>query len=291
MRNTISGLSTTAGIHGMVPAATPTKMSKMGKGKRVLSEMTAKKVVRVSKTMMISKFSMQQFRANPINNQACSPLPVAQRSLRFCLPKTKKHFTLAPSTNQLAMPDQDEFDDNEWENREDGGEENGSDDADARFWQELNDLDWSSSEEDEDLGPEVNDQTERLAQLPLMKKAREILHLTEAIAAAIDDRNDIFQICARMLENAMQIGAKVVRAEASKYYSVKMENAVLVKVNANELLSQLGLCEQEELISKQDGTLLHDEVMEFRQLFVDWVGKFDKKTDQPDEWGLFAPPH
>jgi hypothetical protein len=183
------------------------------------------------------------------------------------------------------MPDQDEFDNLEG----DDSNEEPNDNEDARFWQELNDLDWSSEEEDE-IKAEMRAREQRLGKLPLMQKAKEILHLTEALVATIEEKSDIFQICPRMIESAMQLGAKVVRAEASGHYSPKMESAVVVKLNAVELLAQLSLCEAEELVSPVDAALLRQEVDEFRHLFLVWVAGFDRTNDLPDEWGLFSQP-
>lgn len=184
------------------------------------------------------------------------------------------------------MPNNDEFDDfrDEEEPQDSEGEEN----ADARFWQELNDLDWNSAEEGE-LDRVLNERNERLGQLPLMLKAREILHLTEAIVATVDEKNDRFHLGSQMLENAMLIGAKIVRVEASEHYSPKMENAVLVKINAMELVNQLSLGESEALINVRDAALLREEITDFRRLFVSWVKTFDPTKDQVDGWELFMP--
>ncbi len=188
------------------------------------------------------------------------------------------------------MPDNDEFDDflDDQESKDGEGGENT--DADARFWQELNDLDWNSAEEDA-LDHITSERNERLGQLPVMLKAREILHLTEAIVATIDEKSDMFHLCPQMLENAMLIGAKIVRAEASEFYSPKMESAVLVKINAMELLNQLSLGESEALINLRDAALLREEIADFRRLFVNWASTFDPTNDQPDEWELFKPRH
>jgi hypothetical protein len=90
-----------------------------------------------------------------------------------------------------------------------------------------------------------------------------------------------------MLSDAGTLSSKIANAEGGDFYTLRMENAVLVKVAARNLLAQtsglrmLGLSEPHYL------QLLRDEVEEFRLLFVEWVTGFDKSKDIRDDWGLF----
>jgi hypothetical protein len=98
---------------------------------------------------------------------------------------------------------------------------------------------------------------------------------------------DALEIRYLMLDNAMTILVKVCGAEMAKLYTLRMENAVIIKIQARELLTQISYCKVENLSSYDYLDLLRDEIEEFRVLFLEWVNGFDKSDDIPDNWGLF----
>ncbi|MNE77638.1 hypothetical protein D3C80_1739670 [compost metagenome] len=89
------------------------------------------------------------------------------------------------------------------------------------------------------------------------------------------------------MENAFLLGAKISGAEGGDLYTLRMENAVIIKIHARELLTQTTLCRMEELAEDKYLQLLRDEINSFRLLFIEWVNNFDKSNDVPDDWGLF----
>ena len=94
-----------------------------------------------------------------------------------------------------------------------------------------------------------------------------------------------------MMEDVMIINAKLRGAEGGDLYSIRMENAVIIKVHAMSLLTATSGLKMMGLSNNKYLQLLRDEIEEFRKLFVEWVNTFDKTNDIPDGWGLFFDPN
>ncbi|MES2558202.1 MAG: hypothetical protein V4590_00570 [Bacteroidota bacterium] len=94
-----------------------------------------------------------------------------------------------------------------------------------------------------------------------------------------------------MMEDVMIINAKLRGAEGGDLYSIRMENAVLIKVHAMSLLTATSGLKMMGLSNNKYLQLLRDEIEEFRKLFVEWINTFDKTHDIPDGWGLFFDPN
>ncbi len=157
------------------------------------------------------------------------------------------------------------------------------DDDDDFDFDDLNEEDWNS----EDVRREMQEHHDRVHNMPLMKKAEEILHLTEAIVATINEDDDVLMVREQMMSNALIIMPKIAGAEGGNLYTLRMENAVIIKIHVRELLAQTSLVKAEKLANPIDLQILRNTIEEFRVLFVDWIKGFDKSNDIPDEWGLF----
>ena len=162
-----------------------------------------------------------------------------------------------------------------------------------RFDDDDNDdfLDWDGfNDEDDDpeaMQRELETESRRIENLPVLRKAKELLEITQAIVATIDPEEDVLMMHEQMIANAMMLAPKIVGAEGGDLYTLRMENAVLVKIHARELLAQTSYCKAEKLADRAYLQVLRDEIEAFRELFVEWVSNFDKDNDVPDEWGLF----
>ena len=143
--------------------------------------------------------------------------------------------------------------------------------------------DWDS----EETRREMQAHHDRVHNMPLMKKADEILHLTEAIVATINEDDDVLHMREQMMTNALMLMPKIAGAEGGDLYTIRMENAVIIKIHARELLAQTALVKAEKLANAADVQVLRQTIEEFRTLFVEWVNGFNKANDIPDEWGLF----
>jgi hypothetical protein len=94
-----------------------------------------------------------------------------------------------------------------------------------------------------------------------------------------------------MMEDVMIMNAKLRGAEAGDLYSIRMENAVIIKTHAVSLLTATSGLKMIGLSNNKYLQLLRDEIEEFRKLFLEWINSFDKTNDIPDGWGLFYDPN
>jgi hypothetical protein len=147
--------------------------------------------------------------------------------------------------------------------------------------------DFGGNFDPDQLWQEQDAHNQRVRQLPIFLKAEEIMEITEAIVATIDHDADLLMMHEQMLCNAIMLPTKIMGAEGGDLYSIRMENAVLIRIYARDLQTQVSFCEDEQLCEPDYLDLLREELENFRILFVNWVGSFDRDNDVPDEWGLF----
>lgn len=126
--------------------------------------------------------------------------------------------------------------------------------------------------------------------LPIYKKAQEIYEITLAITDAIDREEDLLDARELMMSNATLIPAKIAGADGAEFYSLQMENAVLIKLAACELKVQTNLLRMSKLSDETYIQLLRDEIENFKPLFIDWVRSFDPTLDHNDGWLYITPP-
>lgn len=186
-------------------------------------------------------------------------------------------------------------------------------------------------EDDDNFEEDFAKEHERVENLPIVKKANELYELVTALIETFDLKNregedvpfddhikdDEFEIDeefisdeeeveelneeeikdfgehykSTMMEDVMIINAKLRGAEAGDLYSLRMENAVIIKVHAVSLLTTTSGLRMMGLSNNKYLQLLRDEIEEFRKLFVEWINSFDKTNDIPDGWGLFFDPN
>lgn len=125
----------------------------------------------------------------------------------------------------------------------------------------------------------------------LFRKSIDILNLTETICSLLQDGDREAEMTQRMMmENATIVPPKIKGAMAMDAYSLKMENAVIIKVNIMQLKVQLWSCEALHEMERKYLDVLREEIEAFRQIFIKWITAFDKDNDLPDEWHLFNDP-
>ena len=91
---------------------------------------------------------------------------------------------------------------------------------------------------------------------------------------------------AMMLGDAYEVGAKIRSSEVGLYI-IRMENAAIIRKNAQFIkISTNGFIE-DELMEDQYRLIIRSEIDTFRELFKQWVASFEK-DDCNDEWGLFV---
>ena len=90
---------------------------------------------------------------------------------------------------------------------------------------------------------------------------------------------------AMLLGDAFQIAVKIKSSEAG-LYTIRMENASIIRKNAQFIKSSMLTMISEEVIEKAHGYVIREEIDKFRELFKVWVSTF-QKDEYEDEWGLF----
>lgn len=139
------------------------------------------------------------------------------------------------------------------------------------------------NEDDEEV---FRDKRDKLKNHPLRIKSVEIFKLTHALVGSLDEaRGELYGTL--MLESAGILGAKFSAANTVSDYVLKMENAVIMKIHARSLDGMTYQLALEGTHAEEHLQLLRDAVIEFKDLFKDWVKGFDSRDRHNDGWGLF----
>lgn len=135
---------------------------------------------------------------------------------------------------------------------------------------------------------EINEEEfEKHKKLPIYRQSLLIRKLTVEVASLIDEEEDELNLKQLMLENAYMISAKIAGAEAGELYSYRLENAFSIKRYANELMTEVTLCETKGIGKQKYIPLLIEQIEELRRMFVKWVDSFDRSKDVEDSWNLW----
>lgn len=150
------------------------------------------------------------------------------------------------------------------------------------FWDKDDD-----EQSDEEYERERKAEEERVKNLPIVRKAKDLFKTISAFMASIEDSEDSKDLKSSLFGDIAIINAKIRGAEAGDLYSIRMENAVLVKYHAVGIKNTMHAFEMFELGNQAYLDLIRNEIEEFRLIFVDWVASFKRTDEYPDEWGLF----
>lgn len=90
---------------------------------------------------------------------------------------------------------------------------------------------------------------------------------------------------AMVLGDAYQVAVKIKSSEAG-LYMIRMENACLIRKNAQSIKSSMLTMIAEGVIEEAHGMIIRDEIDKFRMLFRHWVSTFERDEFE-DDWGLF----
>ncbi|WP_428327753.1 hypothetical protein [Mucilaginibacter sp.] len=127
---------------------------------------------------------------------------------------------------------------------------------------------------------------EKYEKLPVYQKAQELFDLVEVIADALKENEMKEDLAAQMFSNAAMIQAKIAGAEGGGLYTLRMQNAVLIKLAVHDMLNAITFASMVEINEEDYVDLMRDKVEEFRMVFVDWILGFDKSYDIPDNWAI-----
>lgn len=90
---------------------------------------------------------------------------------------------------------------------------------------------------------------------------------------------------AMILGDAYQVAVKIKSSEVG-LYTIRMENASIIRKNAQFIKSSMLTMMSEAVIEEEYGEIIRSEIDKFRELFKVWVSTF-QKDEYEDEWGLF----
>ncbi|MCW2120121.1 hypothetical protein [Flavobacterium sp. 7A] len=132
---------------------------------------------------------------------------------------------------------------------------------------------------------------DRIYELSIYKKAEVLFQLVESLVAILPDNDDLVEATKDfMLASAMILPAKIAGAEGASLYSVKMQNAAIIREHAMSLYVQVGSLRFKENFKDIEYVLLiRRELDEFRMMFIDWVSHFDIESYVWDDWEFFNP--
>jgi hypothetical protein len=127
---------------------------------------------------------------------------------------------------------------------------------------------------------------EKYEKLPVYKKAQELFDLAEIIADSLKEDEMKEHLAAQMFTNAALVQAKIAGAEGGGLYSLRMQNAVLIKLAVQDMFNAVSFASMVEINEEDYVDLMRDKVEEFRLVFIDWIRSFDKTYDIPDNWAI-----
>lgn len=88
-----------------------------------------------------------------------------------------------------------------------------------------------------------------------------------------------------IIGDAYEVAVKIKSSEAGLYI-IRMENASIIRKNAQYIYSSLLTLMIENVIEEPYVSAIRSEIDVFRELFKQWVATF-QKDEYVDEWGLF----
>ena len=128
-----------------------------------------------------------------------------------------------------------------------------------------------------------------LAARNLYKQWRELFGLVIAFAENLADDNDgSHQSSTKSLiyQNAMIVAPKIIGAVSVDSFTLKMENASLIRSNCRQMMEQINFAVLMGWADEAYKQVIEESLDQFKNLFKIWVATFEKDLFE-DEWGLF----
>jgi hypothetical protein len=92
---------------------------------------------------------------------------------------------------------------------------------------------------------------------------------------------------AMIFGDAYEVGAKIRSSEAGNMYILRMENASIIRKNAQFVKSSVLNLMMEGEVDEEYGEIIRNEIDTFRGMFIKWVNTF-QKDEYTDDWGLYV---
>jgi hypothetical protein len=127
---------------------------------------------------------------------------------------------------------------------------------------------------------------DKYEKLPVYQKSQELFDLADVISESLKENEMKEHLAAQMISNAAMIQAKIAGAEGGSLYSIRMQNAVLIKLAVQDMFNAVTFASMVEINEEDYVELMREKIEEFRLVFLDWIRGFDKSYDIPDNWGI-----
>lgn len=133
----------------------------------------------------------------------------------------------------------------------------------------------------------MSSRLEKYRKLPVFKKSEELFDLAEAMADSLKDEDARkAHLASEIFNNAALIQAKIAGAEGGGLYTIRMQNAVLIKLATQDMFNAAAVASMMKINEKDYVDLLREKIDEFRIVFNEWIRGFDKTYDIPDNWAI-----
>jgi hypothetical protein len=127
---------------------------------------------------------------------------------------------------------------------------------------------------------------EKFEKLPVYQKSQELFDLADVIAESLKEDSMKEHLAVQMCSNAALIQAKIAGAEGGSLYSLRMQNAVIIKLAVQDMFNAVSFASMVKINEEDYVQLMREKVEEFRLVFVEWIRGFDKTYDIPDNWAI-----
>lgn len=128
-----------------------------------------------------------------------------------------------------------------------------------------------------------------LAASDVYKQWREVFGLVVAFAENLEDENnDNSRSTTKSLiyENALIVAPKIIGAVSVDAYTIKMENAAIIRSNCRQMMEQINFTVLMGWSDDDYKKVIEESLEQFKYFFRIWVSTFIKDGDE-DDWGLF----
>lgn len=128
-----------------------------------------------------------------------------------------------------------------------------------------------------------------LAAKAVYKQWRELFGLVIAFAENLEDEKEEHnQSTTKSLiyQNALIVAPKIIGAVSVDAYTIKMENAALIRYNCRQMMEQINFSVLMGWSGEDYKKVIEESLEIFKSLFSAWVATFRKEGDE-DEWGIF----
>ena len=163
---------------------------------------------------------------------------------------------------------------------------------DLNKFTDLPDWDDDDFHTEEDEGEEWKPNPTREACKTLYAKWQEVVFLLKGILVPLmdkgeDDDSMLSHAAGDLYGDAHIVAVKIKSSEAAGIYTVRMENAAIIRKAAQGITSGLLLFMEDDTVDENHIMVIRSEINAFRLFFIEWVNTFEK-DEFTDEWGLFV---